>query len=424
MDKNIRIRNNDKYSHVVVREKQESKKVKIGSYSKPEITASVIDKWQSLLDTLAKIAAVPSSLIMRLNEDSIEVFLKSRSENNPYKVGEEAKLIYGLYCETVIGTQEKLLVPDATKSKVWKDNNPDVDINMISYLGFPINWPDGEVFGTVCLLDSKVNNYNEDYSNLLKQVKQHIETDLEQLMIKQQLEEKNKELEQMNETKSRFLSLISHDIRGGIGVLDEFLRIIIENLDNYDSNKIRTMLKTLSERAGYSYQMLDNLLNWTKNDLVELHPDKTHFDVVKQIKNLLDYFKQSLSLKKISIEKNFSTEKMVIYADERMVKASLRNILSNAIKYTPNGGNITIKTKEKNNRQKIYIEDTGIGMNEKQLEKLFTYDDAYTKHGTNGEESSGLGLMLTKEFLDKNGAKVEVNSVPGNGTRFKITFNS
>lgn len=424
MDKNIRIRNNDKYSHVVVREKQESKKVKIGSFSKPEITASVIDKWQSLLDTLAKIAAVPSSLIMQLNEDSIAVFLKSRSENNPYKVGEEAKLIYGLYCETVIGTQEKLLVPDATKSKVWKDNNPDVDINMISYLGFPINWPDGEVFGTVCLLDSKVNNYNEDYSNLLKQVKQHIETDLEQLMIKQQLEEKNKELEQMNETKSRFLSLISHDIRGGIGVLDEFLRIIIENLDNYDSNKIRTMLKTLSERAGYSYQMLDNLLNWTKNDLVELHPDKTHFDVIKQIKNLLDYFKQSLSLKKISIDKNFSTEKMVIYADERMVKASLRNILSNAIKYTPNGGNITIKTKKKNNRQKIYIEDTGIGMNEKQLEKLFTYDDAYTKHGTNGEESSGLGLMLTKEFLDKNGAKVEVNSVPGNGTRFKITFNS
>lgn len=424
MAKNDQKASNEKYSHIFIREKYESKKVKIGSDSKPEVTASVLKKWQSLLDTLAKIAAVPSSLIMRLNEDSIEVFLKSETEGNPYEKGEEARLVYGLYCETVIGTQEKLLVPNATKSKVWKDNNPDVDINMISYLGFPINWPDGEVFGTVCLLDSKENNFNEDFSNLLQQVKQHIETDLEQLVIKQKLEEKNKELEQMNETKSRFLSLISHDIRGGIGVLDEFLRIIIENLDNYDNTKIRTMLKTLSERAGYSFQMLDNLLNWTKNDMVELHADKTYFDVVKQIENLLDYFKQSLSLKKIIIDKNFSDEKMRIHADKRMIKASLRNILSNAIKYTPNGGRIMIKTRGKNNRQIIYIEDTGIGMNEKQLEKLFTYNDAYTKHGTNGEESSGIGLMLTKEFLDKNEAQVKVKSVLGKGTCFKISFNT
>ena len=76
---------------------------------------------------------------MKLNEETIEVFVKSNTEGNPYKTGEEAKLIYGLYCETVIGTQKQLLVPDATKSKVWNENNPDVDINMISYLGLPVN---------------------------------------------------------------------------------------------------------------------------------------------------------------------------------------------------------------------------------------------------------------------------------------------
>src|SRR6056297_1282758 len=165
---------NEKYANVIIRSRNESKKVKIGSASKPDISLTVMRKWQSLLDTVAKIVNVPSALIMRLNENSIEVFLKSRTEGNPYEKGEEAKLIYGLYCETVIGTQEKLMVPDATKSEVWSKNNPDVDINMISYLGFPINWPDGEVFGTVCLLDNKENNYNDNFKKLLHLTKKHI----------------------------------------------------------------------------------------------------------------------------------------------------------------------------------------------------------------------------------------------------------
>lgn len=413
-----------KYSEVYVREKNESKTVKISSKIKPEISTPILKKWQSLLNTVAKIVDVPSALIMRLNEKSIEVFLKSHTEGNPYEVGEEAKLIYGLYCENVIGTQERLLIPDATKSKVWKDNNPDVDINMISYMGFPINWPDGEVFGTVCLLDDNENEYNDNYSELLNQVKLHIETDLEQLVIQQELEEKNKILEQMNDTKLRFLSLISHDIRGGIGTLDELLKFIIENLEHYDKQKIKTILKTLSESAGYSYQMLDNLLNWSKNDLIGLHPDKTNYDVISQIESLLRYFSQSVSMKNIKIEKFYAKEKILIYADVNMIKVSLRNILSNAVKYTNKGGTITINVNDYNNNQTIEIEDTGVGMDQQLVKKLFSYNNGFSKQGTDGEESSGIGLMITKEFLDKNGAKVEVNSVPEHGTRFKIYFES
>jgi hypothetical protein len=143
----------DRYAKIIIRDPCEIKQVKIGSKLKPDITSSIIEKWQSLLNATAKIMGVPAGLIMKLNEDSIEVLLKSSTSGNPYEVGEEAKLIYGLYCETVIGTQKKLLVPDATKDPIWKDNNPDIDINMISYLGFPLNWPDGECFGTVCILD-------------------------------------------------------------------------------------------------------------------------------------------------------------------------------------------------------------------------------------------------------------------------------
>ena len=415
---------NEKYANVIIRSRNESKKVKISSASKPDISLTVMRKWQSLLDTIAKIVNVPSALIMRLNEDSIEVFLKSRTEGNPYEKGEEAKLIYGLYCETVIGTQEKLMVPDATKSEVWSKNNPDVDINMISYLGFPINWPDGEVFGTVCLLDNKENHYNENYTELLQQVKFFIETDLEQLHTRQKLEEKNQQLEQLNYNKSRFLSLISHDVRGGIGTLDEFLKIVIENFHNYSSERIEMLLKTLSEKAAHSYQMLDNLLTWSKNDLVDLQPVKKQFDIINLLDNLLHYFHHSISMKKIQIEKNYSNEEVMIDADENMIKVSLRNILSNAVKYTEKGGRIMLTVHQNKNRQTIEIEDTGIGMEKKLLENLFSYNNQHSKKGTDGEDSAGIGLMLTKDFLDKNNARAEIESTPGKGTRFSIDFES
>jgi len=262
------------------------------------------------------------------------------------------------------------------------------------------------------------------YTELLQQVKFFIENDLEQLHTRQKLEEKNQQLEQLNYNKSRFLSLISHDVRGGIGTLDEFLKIVIENFHNYSSERIEMLLKTLSEKAAHSYQMLDNLLTWSKNDLVDLQPVKKQFDIINLLDNLLHYFHHSISMKKIQIEKNYSNEEVMIDADENMIKVSLRNILSNAVKYTEKGGRIMLTVHQNKNRQTIEIEDTGIGMEKKLLENLFSYNNQYSKKGTDGEDSAGIGLMLTKDFLDKNNARAEIESTPGKGTRFSIDFES
>lgn len=106
---------NERYSQVIVRESGKQISVSIGSDLKPEIDSGVIQKWQSLIDVTSKIVNVPSGLIMRLNEDTIEMFVKSSTQGNPYVEGEKTKLIYGLYCEMVIGTQKRLLVPYVTK---------------------------------------------------------------------------------------------------------------------------------------------------------------------------------------------------------------------------------------------------------------------------------------------------------------------
>ena len=140
-------------------------------------------KWQGIVDIMAQIAGVPAGLIMRIVGDEIEVFVASRTEGNPYHPGESKTLPgSGLYCETVIRSQNQLLVPDAVADPLWR-SNPDVVRNMVSYLGYPISWPDRTPFGTICLLDDRHNAYTEFYKTLVLQFRGIIEGDLELIHV-------------------------------------------------------------------------------------------------------------------------------------------------------------------------------------------------------------------------------------------------
>lgn len=154
----------------------------------PEFSEKILQEWQGIVDLMARIINVPAGLIMRINEDDLEVFISSESKNNPYKVGDKEHMLgSGLYCETVIENQTSLLVPNALKSNKWK-NNPDIKLNMISYLGFPINWPDGSPFGTICILDVKENKYTSDIKKLVEKFRDLAQRDLDLLTKIEQLE--------------------------------------------------------------------------------------------------------------------------------------------------------------------------------------------------------------------------------------------
>jgi hypothetical protein len=152
-----------------------------GSPRELEVPPELLDKWQSIADILAEMLAVPAALIMRCQGNEIEVLVASTSPENPYHPGEKESLPgSGLYCETVIKTRQMLLVPNALEDEKWQ-NNPDIKLGMISYLGYPIFLPHGEVFGTICVLDIKGNTYSETYKQLLLQFKELIEAHLELL---------------------------------------------------------------------------------------------------------------------------------------------------------------------------------------------------------------------------------------------------
>ena len=159
-------------------DKAKTKGQLIKRVEKPPIPENVICKWLEVVNLMAEVIKVPAGLIMKVIPPQIEVFVSSASKGNPYIRGEKEDLDSGLYCEKVMREREKLLVPDARKDPQW-DHNPDIKMGMVSYLGFPLMWPDGEIFGTICVLDNKKNHYCKTYEKLIEQFKGIVETDLQ-----------------------------------------------------------------------------------------------------------------------------------------------------------------------------------------------------------------------------------------------------
>lgn len=159
-----------------------------------EIPERHLKSWQELVTDVAQFVSVPAALIMRVYEPHIEVLVANQSEGNPYHPG-HAEVLWGsgLYCETVLKTQAPLLVPNALTDALWKDN-PDVHLNMISYLGLPIMLPDGKPFGTICVLDSKENAYSPLVGRFMAHMRNLVQHDLEILHANRVLGDQNRQL--------------------------------------------------------------------------------------------------------------------------------------------------------------------------------------------------------------------------------------
>lgn len=151
------------------------------------IPENIMKNWQRIVNLVAKLFEVPVALIMRVHSTYIEVFKASENPGNPYEIGEKSELA-GLYCNKVMQDKKMLLVSNALLDPEW-DHNPDIKLGMISYLGFPIMWPNGEIFGTICVLDRKENKYSEVLIDLLREFKFLIENHLDIIMKTDKIEE-------------------------------------------------------------------------------------------------------------------------------------------------------------------------------------------------------------------------------------------
>lgn len=169
------------------------------------------------------------------------------------------------------------------------------------------------------------------------------------------------------------------------------------------------------------YDLVENLLNWAiiQNGNIKLNP--VEFNVNEVISRTYDLYQTIATSKGIILNQKIP-DQLVAFADVNLLKFTLRNLLNNAIKFTPGGGTIDILANKNHRFIIISVTDSGIGMTQKEIDNLFKIDKVHTKNGTNGESGSGLGIVLCKEFIEKNKGTIDINSQPGKGSSFSFTI--
>jgi two-component system, sensor histidine kinase and response regulator len=231
----------------------------------------------------------------------------------------------------------------------------------------------------------------------------------------------NKELKELNATKDKFFSIIAHDLRGPIGTMMQISEFVTMK-EEMDEETLYTFLESQKELSKNTFYLLENLLNWARSNTnqIEYYPEILDINTILKIS--IENIKIQATSKNITISANYMEHDQA-YADDHMFRLIIRNLLSNAIKYTPQGGTISISaTSGENDSIIIAVKDTGIGMPQKIVENLFNMDVNNNRPGTDGESSNGLGLLLCKEFVEKNGGKIWVESEEGNGSVFYFTI--
>jgi two-component system, sensor histidine kinase and response regulator len=228
------------------------------------------------------------------------------------------------------------------------------------------------------------------------------------------------ELNRLNATKSRFFGVIAHDLRGPFMGLLGALELMKDSIETLDPETLRTMAASLHESAEKTYHLLNNLLEWARSqqNQVEYHPTQlVLYQVVFEIAQL---FRPTARQKSVEIVNDVSPEIMVT-ADRNMLSTVLRNLINNAVKFTPAAGTVTISAAVDDQMVTVTVADTGVGIPESALPHLFDLEHSSSREGTSGEKGSGLGLLLARDYVDRHGGRIWATSTPGAGSRFSFT---
>lgn len=235
------------------------------------------------------------------------------------------------------------------------------------------------------------------------------------------IEEQKNHLEQLIQTKDRFLSIIAHDLKNPFNSLLGFADLAYNDFDEITDNEKKSYLNVIRQSGQHIYALLDNLLSWSRaqSGRIDFYPEPVSLTEI--IENAVELVRSSADNKQIALFSDFSRD-VIVKADKNMLSTILRNLLTNAIKFTSNGGSVTVSSRINHKKVTVSVTDTGIGMNAEELDKLFKLDGGLKNEGTANESGTGLGLILCQEFMSLHKSKIEVESTPGKGSTFSFSL--
>jgi signal transduction histidine kinase len=438
-----------------------------GHHSEPAIPDPILEEWQKIVNLMAEMLDVPAGLIMRIVGEEIHVFVSSGTEGNPYHRGDSEHFWgSGVYCETVVNKNHELLVPNALFDEAWK-NNPDVRLNMISYLGYPIRWPDGKPFGTICVLDCKTNSYSEKYKRLVNQLRDIVEIHLEiiyteaqrgralerlvdertaslQVAVAQQIDANNRVLSEMSQRKKTEESLrkaqddlerisrittmgelaatIAHEVNQPLCSVLANGNACLRWLAGCESNsqnleEVRQAVERMIRDGKRAGDVISRLRNFFKASGAE----KTSLNLNEVVEGIVMLVRRELERNHVLLRTDLSERLPPVQGDSVQLQQVLLNLILNAVDalvdVVDRPRELTIVTRPESGGVRVEVKDNGVGIEKEKLESIF--QSFYTTK-TNG---MGLGLSISRSIIGNHGGQLIAQPHTGPGTTFWFTLN-
>lgn len=259
---------------------------------------------------------------------------------------------------------------------------------------------------------------NNQFLNIQRELTQK---NIEIARLLTQTEAINRELQEAHATKDRIFSVIGHDLRAPLASVIDCMNLMSMDQITYEALVEKNLFELLKQSAGNSMILLENLLEWSRCQIGEITFNPVEVNLATLMKEVTAHFKEVVIVKKINFSEDYLDDPIVM-ADQRMLGTVMRNLVSNAIKFSEQEGHIYIKVVNEQNSAKLIVRDEGIGMTEERIEGLFNTKNTSVVPGTFGEKGVGFGVSLCKYFMDQNGGTISVSSCLGKGSTFTITI--
>lgn len=376
--------------------------------------------YKKIHEVISELMSAKNIFIALYNERTdVLSFPYNIDENDRMK--ESSKRGRGL-TEYVIRTGKAVLLDF---EKYWelakKGEIENVETPPLIWLGVPLKIAE-KTFGVIAVRDyHNPKAYSDDDMQILTFVSEQIAQVIERKRNSDEIKRYTEELKQLNNTKDKFFSIIAHDLKNPFITLLGFSELLLSDYADLSDDERIYYIQEMKKSADISHNLLQNLLQWSRSQTGRIEFNPQDVNLPKLVIGIIALLKATADRKEINMTYNISPGLCVV-ADEDMLNTIIRNLLSNALKFTRKGGLVTVEAELNGNYVNIIVKDTGVGMSNKVRENLFRMEVSQSTFGTDNEAGTGLGLLLCKEFVDKHGGKISVQSELDKGSVFKFNL--
>ncbi len=371
-------------------------------------------EFDELVQLASQICQTPVSLITLIDHD--RVWFKAKVGTDLPEAGRSI-----MFCpHAIAGGEDVFIVPDTISDERFSDN-PVVahDPHIRFYAGAPLTSANGYKLGTLCILDVVPRQLTPEQRSTLRVLSHQAVRLFDSRIKNKQLARQQQRLEELARTQTRIISIVSHDVRNPLGSLRSMLDMMGAGL--LEPDETAEMITVGKRQVDSTTEMLNNLVDWGSVQLQNRPPEKRRLNLHDLVTSKFAKFQVAARLKSNALVNDVPGE-FTLESDENALRFVLRNLVSNAMKFTE-GGRITVSAcHDDAGRVCIQVEDTGMGMTEEVRGRLFDAKNRQSAPGTQREKGSGLGLLLVREYLEKLGGTLDVWSEAGKGTRVRVTF--